>query len=451
MSSASEQVSHRYQVNLPESWREWFDGFAEQLRIPGMMRQAISVEELCQDAPKAVWPGFMLPDTLPLVGNEYGDWICVRITPEDEFGELIYWYHGGGDWVPLGTSLAAAFLHDGLDLFRPQRKQMLRSASESRIDDQAGVFLRLTNREFVDWAGPRLNEQDPKEGRRQLKKALSLLSDGNYLGTLKKMYQQNWARDAVACDWLELDLHEPIRHIASQDVAKRASIHWFPDFVRLLFDTGTASTATRERVLEAYHASQRDGGSPLSTLESWPEQNWERAHRVAEDVLSRRRDLGWATAIAGWGRERSGDVDEAIHIYFQGRKASSFSDQSVRFNTHAFSEDIGKFSASRLTSLRQNWPSELHENQYLSLFAVPQKRSLLVEVSEYWKKLANESEAKGHFVKAYEQYYASGWDLGVSRLSEYSDILAALARCAKAAGWTSRSQVAETHLACLTR
>ncbi len=71
----------------------------------------------------------MLPDTLPLIGNEYGDWLCVRVDEDNRFGELVHWYHGGGDWIPVGKSIAEAVLHDIVDQFRPRKGQVLRGSS----------------------------------------------------------------------------------------------------------------------------------------------------------------------------------------------------------------------------------------------------------------------------------------------------------------------------------
>ena len=438
MSSSAKRLADRYSIQLSQTWIDWFDCKSVEVRSPGMMRHGLAAENLCQSTPREIWPGFMLPDTLPLVSNDYGDWICVRVTEEDEFGELLYWYHGGGDWIPLGRSLVAALIHDAVDQFRPIRKQMLRGASESRTDTQGGVLLRLNDPAFRSWASSELGNA----GVDELNATLEL---GDYPKTLKVMKTQGWAEDAVACDLVEVYLQRSVQMFANQEVAKAAAIPWFPDYVHLMFDLDDASSATRERILSAYH-----GLFPTEEVE-WPLQRWNEASAVAVEVLKRRQDLGWATTIAGWFFEKQNDPDAAIEVYAKGLTASSFSDQSVRFNSHAFAEDLGKFSAGRLAELRQNWPSSLRDDDYLSLYFGERKRSLLVEVSDYWRAQGIQAERDGRFCDAFEAFYAAGWDTGVSRLSEYEEILSALVRCAIAAGWTARAKVAQMHLDCLLR
>jgi hypothetical protein len=186
-------------------------------------------------------------------------------------------------------------------------------------------------------------------------------------------------------------------------------------------------------------------------VQHWPQQDWPLAGRLAGYVLDRRQDLGWAATIHGWWKEKQGDLTSACSVYAAGLHASSFADQAVRFNTHAESEEHGKFSAARLRALRNYWDESLHDNAYLKVFVGPRERSLLVEVSEYWKQRAQSSEHQGDFARAYEEYFAWGWDLGVSRLADYTEILSSLQHCADRAGWKARALVAETHLRCLKR
>ncbi len=62
---------------------------------------------------------------------------------------------------------------------------------------------------------------------------------------------------------------------------------------------------------------------------------------------------------------------------------------------------------------------------------------------------AKEDEQAGDSEAAYENFFRSGWDMGVSRLSEYQNILASLARCSSTSGWIARAKVAQVHLDCL--
>ena len=143
MSRPSDKLAKRYSLRLSETWREWFDQDLHTLSLPGAMRNAVPVEDLLLETPPQIWAGFMLPDTLPILGNEYGDWICVRIGPDAELKELLYWYHGGGDWIPVGSTLAEVVLHDVVDQFRRVRKQMIRGASESKFLNEYSFLERL--------------------------------------------------------------------------------------------------------------------------------------------------------------------------------------------------------------------------------------------------------------------------------------------------------------------
>lgn len=442
MTSHSTLLAERYELHLTQNWTVWFDQASQQLRLPGMMRQIASVADLCQPAPELIWPGFMLPDSLPLIGNRYGDWICGRIDEAGTIRELIYWFHGGGDWIPVGTSVAESVLHDAVDQFRSEREQMLRGATESRIDSQAGVLLRLDSPEIRGWLAEQLSSsEETKVVASTIDGLVNRLSQWDHLGALQLLRQQGWAQDAVCCDLLEACLQTPIAIIASKEIAKRINAPWFPEYVGLLFDTDQIGGTIRRKIADAAEI----------TDDAWPQQDWELAGEIAETVCARRQDLGWATAIAGWHCERTQQYEQAVEIYTRGLQASSFSDQSVRFNAHADSEEHGKFAAARLGCLREKWPASLHENNYLQLLLGERTQSLLAVVSEYWKKQAQDRESAGDFAAAYHAFWAWGWDLGVSRLTDYEDILRGLSRCASQAGWAARAVIAETHLRCLQR
>lgn len=432
----SSQIAERFQLNLSESWKRWFDSHSQELALPGAMRQLASVAELCADAPQAIWAGFMLPDSLPLVGNDYGDWICARVTEDNTLGELIYWYHGGGDWIPVGTTMAEAILHDAVDQFRLPQKQALRGASESRVE-QAGMSLaRLTAPELVHYLQADLPTDNRPESGLNLKRICEQLSQENYRAALDIMLREKWAIEAVTSDVVESLLQDPVRDLAQSKLAEELGLSWFPDFVRLLFDFNLASLEQREQVIAS------------SDIVQMPSQNWSQAAEQAATVLQRRQDLGWATTIAGWALERAGQLERAAEIYWQGRFAPAFTDQAVRFNSHAIGDE-SKFAVARLHILRKYLPTEQQQDDYLLAFSG--ERSPLVAVQSYWTQLADQAAASGDSASAYRACFAAGWDMGVSRLSEYEKILSGLITHATACGWTARSAVAQAHQNCLRK
>ena len=436
----SEQLAEVYHLELDASWQAWFDHDTKGLLLPGMMRQCTSAEELCAPAPSMVWPGFMLPDTLPILGNEYGDWICVRVTAENTLGELLYWYHGGGDWIPVGSTLAEAILHDVVDQFRPVRKQMLRGAAESRVDTLGTVLMRADEQRFRGWLSAQLPRSNDSSG--SLPEIFSHLASEDYAQALTVMRSANWSPAAVSCDLLDCCLQQPVQGIAKRELSEAAEAPWFPDYSRILFDAELAETHQRRAVLQA-----------LGSRTDWPTQDWATASKVAGEVLRQRQDLGWAGAIVGWNLERQGEIRSAVKVYWDSLLASSFTEQGVRFNTHSDADEWTKFSIARLVANTEQLTGLLGSNcvraRYVQLFLRPQKRSLLQEVSSFWMHQAKEDEQAGDSEAAYENFFRSGWDMGVSRLSEYQNILASLARCSSTSGWIARAKVAQVHLDCL--
>ncbi|MFN3190732.1 MAG: hypothetical protein ACE361_09440 [Aureliella sp.] len=444
---SSQRIVERFQLQLTPSWQEWFDQPPKSGALPGLMRELVSADELTSARPRPIWPGFMLPDTLPVLGNEYGDYVCVRVGEQDQLGELIYWYHGGGDWIPVGTTIAEAILHDAVDRFRDIRTQMIRGASESRIGQEASSLLSLDDPAMRDWFCRNLPQ--PHEGSTNdegVTSIIHLLSEENYEAALREMLQRQWAKEAVACDLMELWLQRPLRTIASRDFAKACGVAWFPDFVRLLFDIESGSKQARETI---FLESSKNG-----TVIDEKAQDWHSASELAKQILRERKDLAWATVVQGWNQERSGETQEAIATYQQGIEASSFTEQSVRLNSHAESDEYGKFALARLKRLESQFGIGERidgHDQYLALLLGDHRRSILQEVSAFWMQKATEAEAQGKNEIAYDHFYSSGWDMGVSRISEYETILAGLARNAKQAGWNARAAVAELHLSCLQK
>ncbi|RMF39327.1 MAG: hypothetical protein D6753_14070 [Planctomycetota bacterium] len=434
----SEVLADRYHLQLSQRWRDWFDCAADQVQPRGALRHCVSVDLLKAEAPEAIWAGFMLPDTLPIVGNEYGDWICVRVEANGCLGELVYWYHGGGDWIPVGDRLAEALLHDAIDLFRPDYHQPLRGAGESLAELARPQTADLQCETWRNWLIDQLS--DASRSGAQVRAAISTihdqLADGKHEHAVALLQEFGWAKFAAACDLIEYCLRNPVRALAQPSVAERCGIVWYPDFVEMLFDVDLVPRDMRQQLS---HAAGLD-------THAWPRQDWERACRIATAVLSQRDDLGWAFAIAGWGQERQREFRQAVDIYHRGRLATSFSDQSVRLGYHATTESLCKFTIAQLQGLRKYMREDQAADWYLQTYFRPHRRSLLHEVSQAWQERAARQFAEGRFAEAYDSFYRAGWDLGVSRLGEYAPILEAMVASAERAGSDARAEVARTHL-----
>ena len=118
----STEIEQRYSLRLPDDVRAWLDEQVWRVAGGAEFRRAQTPEQLLDPLPGSIWAGFMLPDTLPIIGNDYGDWLCLRVAADGTISELVHWSHCGGDWIPYGTNLAEGLLYDAAaHVLYPQR------------------------------------------------------------------------------------------------------------------------------------------------------------------------------------------------------------------------------------------------------------------------------------------------------------------------------------------
>lgn len=447
MDQPSQHIAERYHVELDDAWRRWFDRDAEQVPLAGEFREASQFGFLLDRAPTIVWPGLMLPDTLPLIGNEYGDWLCVRVDGTNRFGELVHWYHGGGDWIPVGRTVAEAVLHDIIDQFRPRIGQVLRGAAESTSPEHLSDVIQRSNEERLQrWLTASLEER-PGQSQVQsplLRNVLGSLSEGNYLSAVEQLERAGWAVEASLCDQIEYALQVPIRSLASVEIHRRLGLNYDPDYVRWLFDAQQIPNDALHQIQEILHSLGVPPAQPRA-------QNWAEAERLAVRLLARRNDLAWAVDIAGWAAQRRGDLTAACKIYFNGRFASAFSNQSIRMRSHGFEPQFAKFCIAEMWNLREHLNASQRDDGYVQKVWQTPARVLQREVQEYWMTAGREAMNAGNFANAYDSFYRAGWDIGAQRMTDYLGIFAGLIESSQAAGWTARANVAATHMACLAK
>ncbi len=453
MSQPSQHIAARFQLQLSQAWQRWFDDH-EQLVMPGDFDRPLAIPELTAAAPQAIWAGFMLPDTLPLVGNAYGDWICARVTGDGDLGELIHWYHGGGDWIPLGDDMAEVIVHDVVDYFRPIGRQMLRGAPESaEPKQQESVLADFGNSALRDWLVARLSglgDRQLDSDKSQLDSASratmgrlvvieQLLAVGDYVAALRQLQACQWSPDAVACDLIQVSLQPAVAVLADPAIARAVGTAWSSNYKQWLFDGAQVPEGVRELIatVSGFAACLWDG------------QDWEEAAALSQAVLSRRYDLGWAVNVAAWSRQRIADEAGAAQIYFHGRQASAFSDQGVRMRTHWCDARHGKFTIAQLSHLHQHLRPEQQHDSYLQCFQQETEQRSVRQVQQFWFQAGQDCLTRNEFAQAYDCFYRSGWDVGVRSLNDYRAILQALATSARQAGWPARAAVAETHFRCL--
>lgn len=411
----SEKIEQRFCTKLPDDVRAWVDQQPWRHGGGAEFCVALSPEQLLEPEPGTIWPGFMLPDTLPLVGNGYGDWLCLRFNSHGTVGEVIRWSHGGGDWIPYGGHLAEALIYDFAAHCAPFRPPVFeRPVRSPELSSQLGHWAD-------QWM--MLDLQD----------VLDASAAANGLAVLDLLLRNRVAEFAVRRDRTLKWLDSGLKSNSEPRLAAQLDIAWEPDFVRWLFDTDLIPSDRREQL--ARHFEQ-----PPDDLFK---QAWERAEREALAVIEKRCDLGWAFDIAGWAAERRGDLGRASRLYFAGLHSSLFSDETVAFRTHWIDERYGKFAAARLAELESHLSAQQACDPYLNLFWEIDAASTRTRVREHWLHKARDAKDPA---AAYDCYYRAGWDLGSSDHGAYAEILTGLVTSAAKAGARTLAAVAEMHL-----
>lgn len=418
----------RYRFAIPADLLDWFEREVWLRDRGGEFDQPVSPKELLVDAPDFIWPGFMLPDSLPLLGNRYGDWLCLRVGSDDSITELIHWYHGGGDWMPWGKTLAEAVAFDTLRRRLPGRRQYYANIA-AEFDQHLGADT------IPAWAAEHL----PTPIAQLLVDESG--DDQEIPGLAQRMIEHGVATTAVHAESALAALDSPLRQNLEPWVAREMGIQWDQDAIRWLFDNDLIPPAALQRLATEFQCS---GDELLG-------QDWNTALAHAAEVVAQRGDLGWASDLLGWGAERAGDPQAAIAAYRKALHSSSFADQSIRFRTHWFRESEGKFAAARLQSLSEHWDSELQNDPYLRLFRESKDQGLRSRVTSHWMRIGEQATGAGRWADAYDAYYHAGWDMGCDDLRVYEDLLGKLVDAATRSRQQGRAELARTHLACLVK
>lgn len=392
MGHPAQRFSDRFQLQLSNSWQQWFNQTCHETQLPGFFRSLVDLDGLCATRPTQIWSGFMLPDSLPILGNGYGDWICARVDQSGAIHELVHWYHGGGDWIPVGNNLAEAIIHDAVDSHRPVRKQMLRGAIETNRPKSP-----IHSNTLLQWLVGTLDEHSKPITAAKLDQLLKDSNAANYTVALREIADLNIAVDAAACDCVEQIIQQALP-------------------------------------------------SENSSMHMLSEQDCQQIIQHCESVLQRRQDLGWCYSLLGWCRSLNGDKEAGRATYFNGRFAPAFSDQSVRLRLHRFEQRYGKFSIAQLAASKSNLPAHMLEDSYLSTCLEKSDKTLVCRVQDYWLGEAQRASAAGNHASAYQFAFNAGWDIGAANMASYRKILDLLYHSAASAGWPARAAIAKAHI-----
>lgn len=425
------RIAEKYALRLPEDLVDWFDGGVWERSGTGEFSDPLSPEQLLAPHPEAIWPGFMPPDTIPLLGNRYGDSLCLRVGADSGAAEIIYWYHGGGDWIPWGATLAEALAFDHLRHELPGHRQVYAEPAEA-------VSRSPSKTPLHHWAGTHLPDE--------VNAVITSREPNETAELVETLLGSGVCEVAVRCELALHALDHSLRRQLTAEIARELQIPWREQAVRWMFDSREIPERSRAQLAKRLKLAN----------EEIVDQDWQAAIMHASAVARIRNDLGWALDLCGWAAEQDGRREEAIRYYQRALSASAFADQTIRFRTHWCAESKGKFAAARLQALlgsdAENWAE--HDlvdasQRYLRrlLETPPDKRQ--ATITEYWTEQADSAAERSDWGLEYEFLYLAGWDLGADSMNTYRVLLHRLCRAAEKSGQAARAAVARVHLACL--
>ncbi|MEW6735492.1 MAG: hypothetical protein AB1489_29645 [Acidobacteriota bacterium] len=174
--------------------------------------------------------------------------------------------------------------------------------------------------------------------------------------------------------------------------------------------------------------------------------HWSAAAQAAVSVRQIRPDLAWPYAVLGWDAERSGNHRTALDYFLVGLRAlgttQSFTEYWQRTNFPA----IPNFAAERLFNLTEYQAEAFKRDHYFQALAEIGEDPITIQVRNYWLREAEQAKAAGDYAKAYQNYYAAGWDVLVT--NNMHIVLQGLQRTAEQAGFTGLSKLANHHKQC---
>ncbi|MDG2224568.1 MAG: hypothetical protein P8L85_24515 [Rubripirellula sp.] len=355
-------------------------------------------------------------DLVPLVGNNAGDWLCMQINGEGQFDQIVQWYHGGGDWIPWGTSLPEAILMDAVidRLPGPSRRH-----AEPAEDPRPNTDLLPQDR-LLSWACEHL----PPAARDLL--------DNNLPGEMlaSELLRFGLAEVAVRCELMVDQLTHPDRDRIVESLTGQVDSNLLAEW---LFDLDRMPEVQRECL-------EREG------IQLEGRQGWDLVSTHAQRITDLAPDLAWGWDLAGYAIERRGDSTRAAGFYQSGANCSVFTDQSTRLETHWQSNEFAKFSVSRLHHL---FPDRIAESNYYRSMTGPDVRQRRMQVTEYWLERASGYEQDDEWRQTHHCLAAAAWDVGIDSILMYATLLERIAWAAAQSGQLARAELADTHRRCL--
>jgi len=414
----SMRFSDELLVTLSPDGIDWLDGtIREGLNYvqQGEFSVPLDPKDILDRSASIVWGGLMLPDTLPVLDNGCGDVLCLRFGRDGGLSEVIRWAHEGNYWQPFGNTLAEAIL---CDIASSRARGTLADSEET------GEVERALERWAVDWTtrstGPRLKWIDPCEGDR-----LSVFRCLLDAGICEVVARSEFCRASLTSG-----LEQKSMETGGEQIARDLSVDW-AKMAEWLFDTASVPDEYREQLSRILQMP----------IEEIKHQDWAQATREAQRVRELRPDLAWPYAVMGWAAEREQDFLCAIADYTAGLR-------TLGSSLSCMSNVERGFVAARLSHLLGGTSGDSTTDAYLEAALTPTTGATFPSpIRQFWMREAQRAESSGDYRRAYECYYAAGWDDHV--FNDMDQVLDGLVRSADRAGYAALSRIARHHLNCM--
>ncbi len=460
--SWSQTISQRFSLDLSPDLVAWWDDEVWRHLGPGEYCHPATPKVLLGDAPDPVWPPLMPPNFLPLVGNGAGDWLCLRILDPDvaeatgRTTDVCHWYHGGGDWLPWGNTLAEALLFDWALPRLPQSERRHADPAEaSSVQNEEGIdAIEQHDHPWVMWAKSHL----PSVGKSdEVADDVSVLAELGQLSgrdLAERLIERGICEIPARCQLLLDGLHHELVEKLTPAIANKLDLTW-NELMRWCFDLGTLPREVASRI-------QAELGLPESATQVC-QQDWETVQQHASVISAQARDLSWGHDILGYCLQRAGRTDEAASAFAKAIRCSVFTDQSVRLRTHwaTSSDGVSKVSARFLDKdAAVDASSTAAIPDQLGCVPAAIEQPVLIKLlcsrsaagpdsmrQEYAETLIARSRDFQTTAPATEArlLYSAGWDLGAEPLRCFGDLLDQYISACREAGWVSHQRLAEVH------
>jgi hypothetical protein len=103
-----QEIIQAFHLKLSVDDARWFDGGWRDFNDEwSMFNEALDPREVLGGGVN-VWGGMMLPDTVPILANGCGDYLCARFRHDGTLVEIVEWNHEETDWKHYGYSIREA-------------------------------------------------------------------------------------------------------------------------------------------------------------------------------------------------------------------------------------------------------------------------------------------------------------------------------------------------------